>query len=996
MKLVFRVYCLGFLLAYQFFSVAQDTQFYRAGEQTFRTASEAFRRGAFGSSEILFQDYLDLATDRQKRTEAKYYLIFCRRYTNPDQYEVQLPAFIEQYPAHPLTQTAYLDLGNYYYEQGDYENAITYLKNSAVLTVNNENKAKNIYRLGHSYFELEDYDKAKSLFNVSAASPFENYVARATYYLGYIYWKEDADAEALLNLTYARNHIEQNLPEIDEMIIDLHYKNQDYGKLIEYVEQLEQDEQVLTANMYLLLGEAYFINREYLKTLEHLNEYILQKQTAGEGVARPIWYRLGYANFKVDSIEAAISNLQQAADAEDALAQDVSYLLGIIYLRQRQKYLALAAFDKCRNLNFSLELKEKSRFYYVKLLYDLGDYSNVIKEGYDYLADYTSKAKEVQEFISNSYLNTGDYTQALDYLSSIRNRDPALDAVYQKTAFNKAAQDYQDGRYDQALIDFKKCLSFPIDRQVVDEAYYWIAEIYSYQNKPDLALEAYQKIDQLSSFYRKAQYGIGYAYYVQKLYAKAQEYFYNFINASDVSEDNQNDAWARLGDCYFIQKDMNNADLAYREVLKRDTTDRSYIYFQLAMLHIYLKNFDFAIAYLDKIISTEEPSTYTEKAYYYKGDLLFKQRNYDLTVNTYSTFIQLYEQSSLLPEVYSKRALTYHLVQATKLSTRDYKFIIDTYPTHTLAADAIQALQEIHNDGYRVPNLDSYITKFKQANPTSTATIAGDFLKAKKPFEEANYPQAAQTLKTFIDSYHYNTYFDEAYYKLAYALEKIDSVEAALKYYRLVKSTYQIRAVRNTARLEYKNGNYSQSIYNYTILKKIAPNQHYLGQALAGLMKSHFANNDLEKSQNYINLIKTKKLARYTNEALLYQGKIDLAGGNYDLAILDFQKIVTINQGVLGAEAQYLIGVAQRQKGDYVASTAAFIDVKNNYEAYLHWIYKSYLLIAENYIDVDNIFQAKATLNSIYKNTQAEDIRQQALSRLTELEELQVKPDSLK
>ena len=439
---------------------------------------------------------------------------------------------------------------------------------------------------------------------------------------------------------------------------------------------------------------------------------------------------------------------------------------------------------------------------------------------------------------------------------------------------------------------------------------------------------------------------------------------------------------------------MNNADLAYQEALKRNTINQSYIHFQLAMIHKYLKNYRLAITYLDKIFTTEE-SPYIEKAYYYKADLLFKQKDYDLAVNTYSTFIELYVQSSLLPHVYSKRALAYELVKAINASVQDYKLIIDAYPTHPLAANAIQSLQEIHNEDYLISDLDSYINKFKQANPSSTATIAGDFLKSKKPLETGNYKQAAQNLEAFIKDYHYNSYFDEAYYKLAYALEKIDSTEQAIKYYSLVKNTYQIRAIRNMAQLQYKLGRYAQAIDNYLIFKKIASNERYLGQAVAGLMKSYFAIEDFEKSKHYIDIIVGKKFSRYLNEALLYQGKIRLAHKDYGLALLDFQKIVKVNQGIHGAQAQYFIGLTYREKGDYVASTKAFIAVKNNYEVYLTWIYKSYLLIAENYLDVDNIFQAKATLKSIYENSRDEAIQQQAQQRLADLEAIQVTQDTI-
>ena len=217
-----------------------------------------------------------MGKDSQKRTEAQYRLILSRKYTQPNRYESQLLNFINQHPSHPFTQEAYISLGNYYYEQKQYEKAIEYFQHIEVTTVNRTN-LKSLYRLGHSYFELENYTKAKTLFNIITALPFE-YIAEANYYLGYIYWKEKEYKVALFSLTYARNHLVNKTVEIDEIILSIHYRTENYDELIDYVMELKQENYVLSANMYLLLGESYFIKQQYIEAVEYLSQYTSEVQ----------------------------------------------------------------------------------------------------------------------------------------------------------------------------------------------------------------------------------------------------------------------------------------------------------------------------------------------------------------------------------------------------------------------------------------------------------------------------------------------------------------------------------------------------------------------------------------------------------------------------------------------------------------------------------------------------------------------------------------------
>ena len=59
--------------------------------------------------------------------------------------------------------------------------------------------------------------------------------------------------------------------------------------------------------------------------------------------------------------------------------------------------------------------------------------------------------------------------------------------------------------------------------------------------------------------------------------------------------------------------------------------------------------------------------------------------------------------------------------------------------------------------------------------------------------------------------------------------------------------------------------------------------------------------------------------------------------------------------------------------------------MRSNFETYTKWIYEAFLLIAENYISLDNTFQAKATLNSIVDNTNDLSVKERATKRLEEI-----------
>lgn len=129
----------------------------------------------------------------------------------------------------------------------------------------------------------------------------------------------------------------------------------------------------------------------------------------------------------------------------------------------------------------------------------------------------------MDDLLSNSFLSSTDYAQALAYLEGLDDRGDKLNATYQRVAYAQAATLYNNGNYAQALPLLNKSLQFPADDGLRAAAQVLRGEIFSVgQQYPD-AITAYAAAarsarqggvsPEEADFEQKARYGLGYAYY---------------------------------------------------------------------------------------------------------------------------------------------------------------------------------------------------------------------------------------------------------------------------------------------------------------------------------------------------------------------------------------------------------------------------------------------------------------------------------------------------
>jgi FimV-like protein len=84
-----------------------------------------------------------------------------------------------------------------------------------------------------------------------------------------------------------------------------------------------------------------------------------------------------------------------------------------------------------------------------------------------------------------------------------------------------------------------------------------------------------------------------------------------------------------------------------------------------------------------------------------------------------------------------------------------------------------------------------------------------------------------------------------------------------------------------------------------------------------------------------------------------------------------------------GAEALYLLARGYHERGEYSRSNDLIFDHSQPFAGYDYWYGKQFIVLAENYIQMDEKFQAKATLESIVENSTNEQVKKEASQLLS-------------
>lgn len=983
-----RFQLIGYIIIALIFNIssghAQNSAIDRPGTGLLATALDLYEKEQFSQSLVMLDDFIATHPTHPQRAQALAYAAVSALQLRQPEGKARVEQFLEEHNTSPYAQEAKLALGRYYFQEKEFKKSIEFLKDNIPLVPANLDQVRDVYILAYAYFQTGNQQQARHLF-AGINRGLHQYAAPASYYSGYLAFKNSDYELALEDLSRA-SKVSEYKKETDVLIPSIYYQQGKYNKVAKFVKEYEDSGKPLPTGLKLLAGEVYFMAKEYGQAYDYLRDYVNEAQQAED---RKMFYRLGFSSLKVDNKDMAIKYLGKAADGDDDLAQVAAYHLGLTYISANKKDFADIAFNKARQLSHDLALQELSAYYYIKVNFDNKNYGNVVSGSQFYQQTFPEGEylEEVYEFQSEALLNTGSYDKALEVLKAIKNKSMKVRSNIQLIAYNKGVKEYNDEQYKAAVSSLKLSTDYPVDKELQSNTNLWLGETYSLGNKFGMALVFYRKVQAQYTAYNDALYGMGYAHYNLKEYQKAQGYFQAYLQRPSNGRSEQRvDAFVRLGDCYYVAKDYNNAIAVYKSAESIPNAPMVYLLHQRARAYMGIGALNDAMRDLKQAAQNYPDSKDLDRVYYTMGELLFDNGRMEESIKWLTTFIETFNRHPQLADVYVKRAQGHQLLNQLEQAVSDCKMVIDNQPASGAAATAARIMIDIQNSGYAIAGFDLYKRKFMQANPQSSVAVESSFGMAVKPFNDEEFELATRTLHDFARQYPKSEFTGEAYYKLGLSHEYIGQHDEAISSYKKVSGAYQAKALKNAGDLEIEQGKYADAVTTFLDLKKTATSSRYDDFSTVGLMEAYLGINDFEASMRYADQIIKEEKGRYISLAYLFKGKSSEKQQQYDDAFQYYRMTTQMSKGKEGAEAQYLIGKVLRSQKKYENSTQELIQVRNNYEGYTNWIYNAFLLIAENYINIDNTFQAKATLQSIIDNSDDPSVIKQAEIRLAEIQ----------
>lgn len=994
-------------LALFFFNVsyAQKTILQADDDHYFRTGLELLDKQKFGAARQAFEKYQQENPDNIKSAEAEYYIAYSSLALYNEDGEYLVEDFIEDNEHHPKAMLAYFELGNFYFKDKNYPKSIEYLKKVDLSQLSNTQKAETQFKIGYAYFSRKSFDKALEYFD--QIKRFDNeFMYAANYYAGFIEFRNGAYDNAIVDLQRAEKS-DAYASIVPYMIANVYYKQKRFDDLISYTENLleHRDDLKNEEEIYLLTAEAYYRKGNYEKAAAYFEEYANE---SGRQPESGILYRLAYAQYATNQNEKAIENFKLVATTEDTVSQLASYYLGALYLKESNNIFAVAAFDKARKSNFNEEIQELAAFNYAKVNYELGNYTDAIQAFQEFSKKYPQSAQmeEANELLSSAYLNSNDYNQAIRHIESLPSKSDKVKQVYQKVTFLKGTEYFNNARYFNSVQMFEKSLQLPFDPKYVILANFWSGEAYSIGRKWEEAIDSYSSVFQVpgsesSIIHLKSRYGIGYAYYNTGEYEKALLHFRVYVDKVENASNKMfyNDALLRLADTYYAGKNYSSALNYYDQAISQKNPDLDYAYFQKGAISSLQTNASAAKSNFDIVINQFPRSPYVDDAIFEKAQVDFEQGNYEVAISGFSNLIQEKSKSPFVPYALQRRAIAYTNLQNYEAASSDYQTVVTEFPTHTVANGALLGLQESLSAQGKADQFAPFLATYKKANPGNEALESIEFESAKNLYFSQKYDQAISSFNDYMQSYPQSPFADEAKYYIGESYYRLNDIDKALQYYYDVveenNTNHVNRSIQRIAELEFQNENYQQSIEFAYRLATIAKNKKEQYNAWAGLMESYFHLNKYDSVERYARLIleKGNVNANAQTTAQLFLGKSAYARGNDDEAVDQFLNTLNTAKDENGAEAQYLMAEIFYKKQQYQQSIETLYDLNTNFSLYENWLGKSFLLIADNYLALDEKFQAEATLNSLIEKSPDPEIVESAKNKLLLIQEKEVEAD---
>ncbi|HRY32454.1 MAG TPA: tetratricopeptide repeat protein [Bacteroidales bacterium] len=995
-----RLLPVWFMWVFAFNAWSQLSMVYQDPEASLRTALELFNKEKYAMAREIFLEVADQYPEASSpiRARAEYLAAVCGFELFNNNADQVLESFLAKQDASTLTPYACLQLGMMEYRKGSFHKAVRYLTRVDKAEISEHYRDEYLFKLGYSYLRTNDLTSAdKSLALIRDSNSL--YHPPATYFRSHIAYTRGDYQKALKGFKILRDD-----PTFKSIVpfymAQIYYLEGEDDKLMEMAPGLLGTANVKRGpEIARMIGETYFKSKQYKDAVSYLQHYVDKTKTS---VSRHDYYQLAYASYKTNDYSTAIDYFNRCIGPSDTLSQNAFYHLGDCYIQTGQKKFALNAFHSAYKEGYDFPMKEDALFNYAKLSYELSynPYNEAVRALKQYIAEYPSSNRldEANTYLVNLYMSTKNYKEALNSLATIRNKDPRLLPYAQRLNFYRGIEEFNDGQYQDAAPYFSRAAQDNFDKSIQASAVFWEGECAYRSGKYEKAIELLKQF-QLTpgsfglDFYPQADYVIAYSYFKLKDYEKAIVSFRKlFTNRDRTDEKTLNDAYLRTGDCYYVSRNYSEAVDYYGRAARLNRSDRDYALYQTALAYGASGKLREKANALESLISDHPASAMQPQARYELGLTWLALRNDAQAIKSFGDLIEKYPSSRYVKDALLRSGLIHYNQDQNDLALATFQKVVSDYPGTPESKEALMSIRNIYVDMNKVDDFFVYAKNLPFANVTDAAQDSITYLAAENQYMARDCQSASRGFKNYLEKFKTGIFRLNAHFYLAECLYKGNQADEALESYLYViqqpKSGFSESALLNISAIYFSRQDYGNALNHYTTLKQVAEVPSNLLIAQTGIMRCTFL------TKNYPDCLKAceavimneKTSPELMAEAWLTKAKAALNTGDTALAIHSFEQTYKLAKNVMGAEASYHLAEIKHLEGSDKEAEKMIFDFINEFPSYDYWLARSFILLADVYVKLENRLQAKQTLQSIIDNYEGPDLVALAKEKLNQIE----------
>ncbi len=539
-------------------------------------------------------------------------------------------------------------------------------------------------------------------------------------------------------------------------------------------------------------------------------------------------------------------------------------------------------------------------------------------------------------------------------------------------------------------------------------SWYWTAEAHYKRKAYEKAIRSYNKFvfepgAILQKEFNRASYNLGYAYYQLEKYDEAITWFRKFVG--DKKEQNSQlltDANLRIADAYFIKGDRYRAEEYYGKAIEFGGSDIDYAMYQRAIALGFLGKKSEKLLLLEQLLEIYPTSSYVVstklqigKHYGNTGEEKIALTYYQDIVDNHSNKKREYYQAL------NGTALIYYNSNENEKALAVFMQMLKEFPDYKTSKGILTQVKGILVQLDKVEDYPKIVENFGYGDVALVELDTLAYEAAEFQYRESNFIEARDGFKKYLDTYPEAIFKLNANFYKAECEMRLENYEQAVKNYNAVidqpQNKFTESALAAASKINFANLDFEQALSNYIMLEKVAEFPSNQLDARVGQMKCFFFMNNYANAINYSRaVISTDKVQENTLvEAQVIIARSYLAMDSLELALQEFQVTSSATQSEIGAESKYFMAKIRYDQGDLSGAENEVFELVNRVPTYAFWIAKGLVLLSDIYVDMEDLFQAKATLQSILDNYDGDEaVIAEVKEKLAAVEMLQ-KPEEI-